>query len=253
MVKEPDEFKFRFGLIGKDIDYSFSKSYFNDKFKKERLPYIYENFDLKRIHQLSDVLQEHNNLKGLNVTIPYKEEIIPYLNAIDKRARSIGAVNTIRITNQQQLIGYNTDYLGFKRSLKPFLKKNHDRALILGTGGASKAVAYALQTMNIPHDFVSRGSSSTVKFLYSDLTESIIASYPIIINCTPIGTFPEVNECPDIPYEGIGKHHLCYDLIYNPEQTKFLSCGLLQGAQTINGFEMLRIQADEAWKIWMNN
>jgi shikimate dehydrogenase len=253
MVKEPDEFKFRFGLIGKNIDYSFSRGYFNAKFKKESLPYIYENFDLKSIHGLSAVLQKHENIKGLNVTIPYKEDIIPFLNAIDKRARSIGAVNTIRITNQGQLIGYNTDYLGFKKSLKPFLKENHNRALILGTGGASKAIAYALHIMNISYDYVSRNTNSAAKFLYSDLTESIVESYPIIINCTPIGTFPKVNNCPDIPYEGIGKNHICYDLIYNPEQTKFLSCGLVQGAQTINGLEMLHIQAEEAWKIWMNS
>lgn len=253
MATKFDKPKLRFGLIGRHIDYSFSRGYFTTKFKNENLDYVYVNFDLEHISELPHIIEQSTDLKGLNVTIPYKEAIIPILDGMDKRARAIGAVNTIRITDQKQLIGYNTDYLGFKKSLQNHLLPKHKSALILGTGGASKAVAYALKTMNIPYDFVSRSLNSAAKFLYSDLTEAIIEAYPIIINCTPIGTYPKVNECPDIPYEGIGPQHICYDLIYNPEQTKFLSCGQIQGALTLNGLEMLHIQAEEAWKIWMKD
>jgi len=253
MGKEQDALKFKFGLLGKDIDYSFSRSYFSKKFNSENLPYSYVNFDLNQIEDVLDVIQSNSNLKGINVTIPYKESIIPFLDGVNKRAQAIGAVNTIRVTSQKQLIGFNTDYLGFKKSLEDYLKPHHKSALILGTGGASKAIAYALGNLNISYDFVSRSLSPNSKFLYSDLTPQIISAYTIIINCTPIGTFPKVNQCPDIPYEGIGPKHICYDLIYNPEQTKFLSCSELQEATTINGLEMLEIQAEEAWKIWMQD
>lgn len=253
MEKEQGALKYKFGLLGKQIDYSFSRSYFSKKFNSENLPYTYINFDLNQIEDVLEVIQSNSDLKGLNVTIPYKESIIPFLDGVNKRAQEIGAVNTIRITNQKQLIGFNTDYLGFKKSLESYLESHHRSALILGTGGASKAVAYALDTLDISHDFVSRSLSQNSKFLYTDLTPQIVSSYTIIINCTPIGTFPNVNHCPDIPYEGIGPNHICYDLIYNPEQTKFLSCGELQGATTINGLEMLEIQAEEAWKIWMQD
>jgi shikimate dehydrogenase len=172
------------------------------------------------------------------------------LDNLNKRARKIGAVNTVRITRYQKLIGYNTDYYGFKKSIKPLLKKHHKTALILGTGGASKAVAYALKKLNIAYDYVSRSEKEGVKFMYSDLTDDIISSHTIIINCTPIGTFPNVNECPDIPYDAITEKHILYDLIYNPEQTKFLCCGDMKGATTINGLEMLRLQAEKAWQIW---
>lgn len=251
MEKELGTSKLKFGLVGKNIDYSFSRGYFNTKFKNENLNCVYVNFDLKHINRLPTIINQTNHLKGLNVTIPYKEAIIPYLDGLDKRAKAIGAVNTVRLTNQNQLIGYNTDYLGFKKSLQNHLRPEHKTALVLGTGGASKAIAYALQTMNIAFDFVSRSLSAKAKFLYTDLTPDIIKVYPIIINCTPIGTFPKVNACPDIPYEGIGPRHVCYDLIYNPEQTKFLSCAELQGATAVNGLDMLHIQAEEAWKIWM--
>ena len=202
------------------------------------------------IEELDSIIKNTPNLKGLNVTIPYKEDVIPILDGLNKRARKIGAVNTIRITRYQKLIGYNTDYYGFKNSLKPHLNKHHKRALILGTGGASKAVAYALKKLKIQYDYVSRTEKEGVKFLYTDLTEDIISSYNIIINCTPIGTFPDVNQCPDIPYDAITEKHILYDLIYNPEQTKFLSCGDIKGATTINGLEMLKLQAEKSWKIW---
>lgn len=250
MDNAQDNSKLKFGLVGRNISYSFSRGYFANKFKKESLPHSYVNFDLQSIEELDDIIKNTPNLKGLNVTIPYKEEVIPILDDLNKRARKIGAVNTIRITRYQKLVGYNTDYYGFKNSLKPHLKKHHKRALILGTGGASKAIAYALKKLKIQYDYVSRTEKEGVKFLYTDLTEDIISSYNIIINCTPIGTYPDVNECPDIPYDAITERHILYDLIYNPEQTKFLSCGDIKGATTINGLEMLKLQAEKSWKIW---
>lgn len=250
MGNAQDNSKYKFGLVGKNISYSFSRSYFADKFNHEDLPHSYVNFDIQSIEELDDVIKNTPNLKGLNVTIPYKEDVMPLLDDINKRARKIGAVNTIRITRYQKLIGYNTDYYGFKKSLEPHLKKYHKRALILGTGGASKAIAYALKKLKIRYDYVSRTEKEGVKFLYSDLTEDIISTYNIIINCTPIGTFPNVNECPDIPYDAITEKHILYDLIYNPEQTKFLSCGDIKRAITINGLEMLKLQAEKSWKIW---
>lgn len=250
MDNAQDKSKLKFGLVGKNISYSFSRGYFASKFKEEKLPYTYVNFDLDAIEDLEDIIKNTPNLKGLNVTIPYKQAVIPFLDDINKKARKIGAVNTIKITRYQKLIGYNTDYYGFKNSLKPLLKKHHKRALILGTGGASKAIAYALKKLRIQYDYVSRSEKKGVKFLYSDLTSEIISTYTIIINCTPIGTFPNVNECPDLPYDAITKKHILYDLVYNPEQTKFLSCGDMKGATTINGLEMLKLQAEKAWNIW---
>ena len=242
--------KFKFGLVGKNISYSFSRDFFAKKFKREKAPHTYVNFDLQSIDELVDVIKNTSNLKGLNVTIPYKEDVIPFLESLNKRAKKIGAVNTIRITASNTLKGYNTDYYGFKKSLEPHLKKHHKRALILGTGGASKAIAYALKKLDIKYDYVSRSEKEGVKFLYSNLTEDIISKYTIIINCTPIGTFPDVDLCPNIPYEGITKNHILYDLIYNPEQTKFLSFGVAKDATTINGLEMLKLQAEKSWEIW---
>jgi shikimate dehydrogenase len=251
MANAHDNLKLRFGLIGRGISYSFSQSFFNAKFVKQGLQHRYENFDIDSIDQFEDILNSTTNLRGLNVTIPYKEAIIPFLDDLDTEAKKIGAVNTILITRYHKCIGYNTDYYGFKKSLQPHLQSHHRRALILGTGGASKAIAYALDSLNIDFDYVSRTIKTDVKFQYDDLTEDIISSYNIIINCTPLGTYPDVNECPPIPYDAVSKRHILYDLIYNPEQTKFLSCGDLQGAITINGLEMLKLQAEKAWDIWM--
>lgn len=242
--------RFKFGLVGRDISYSFSRDFFAKKFKHENLPHTYVNFDIQSIDELITIIKNTPNLKGLNITIPYKEEVIPLLDKLNKRAKNIGAVNTIRITKKNKLVGYNTDYYGFIKSIEPHLKKHHNRALILGTGGASKAIAYALNKLKIHYDYVSRSLKDGVKFTYSDLSEEIIESYTIIINCTPIGTFPNINDCPNIPTEGITEKHILYDLIYNPEQTKFLSYGHIKGATTINGLEMLKLQADKAWKIW---
>ncbi|NNE33110.1 MAG: shikimate dehydrogenase [Winogradskyella sp.] len=250
MDKKQDSKKQIFGLVGRDISYSFSRGYFADKFKKEDLPHGYVNIDINDISQLEDYIQNTPNLKGLNVTIPYKEEVIPLLDNLNKRAKKIGAVNTIRFTTNKKLKGYNTDYYGFKNSLKPHLRAHHTSALILGTGGASKAIAYALSKLNIKVSYVSRSAKKGVRFLYTDLTEAIISEFQIIINCTPIGTFPKIDDCPNIPYTAITHKHILYDLIYNPEQTKFLQYGELKKATTINGLEMLKLQAEKSWEIW---
>lgn len=240
----------KLGLIGRNISYSFSRGYFNSKFEKEDLEHTYVNFDITNIEEFEAICEKETDVIGFNVTIPYKESIIPYLDELDNKAKKIGAVNVIKKYPSGFLKGYNTDYYGFKKSLQPLLAPNHTSALILGTGGASKAIAYALDELKITYDFVSRQIKQGVKFLYEDLTNQIIASYDIIINCTPIGTYPNVNDCPDIPYEGIGPNHILYDLIYNPPATKFLICGEVKGATTINGQQMLELQAEKAWKIW---
>lgn len=241
----------KFGLIGKDIGYSFSKSYFTSKFEADNLKHTYENFDIKSIEDFKKVITNQQNLKGLNVTIPYKEAVIPFLDKLNKKAAKIGAVNTIKFSKKGKLIGYNTDYYGFKKSIKPFLKTHHKTALILGTGGASKGVAFALKELKIEYKFVSRSSTGEANYTYSNLSEEIINAHQIIINCTPLGTYPNTNECPNIPYEGITNKHLLYDLIYNPSETKFLSIGHLKGAVICNGLKMLEYQAEKAWEHWI--
>ncbi|MDN3493420.1 shikimate dehydrogenase family protein [Winogradskyella bathintestinalis] len=253
MDNAQDRLKLKFGLVGRDISYSFSRGYFAEKFDNENLPYSYVNFDLQSIDKLKEIIENTSNLKGLNVTIPYKEKVIPLLDKLNKEAEEIGAVNTIRFTKNKQIVGYNTDFYGFKNSLEPHLKSHHTKALILGTGGASKAIAYALKKLDIQYNFVSRSLKKGVSFTYSDLTEQLISDYTILINCTPIGTFPNIEVCPDIPYGGITNKHILYDLIYNPEQTKFLNYGYKKGAITINGLEMLKLQAQKSWEIWFND
>ncbi|MBN4085341.1 shikimate dehydrogenase [Flavobacteriaceae bacterium AH-315-B10] len=240
----------KFGLIGKNIEYSFSKSYFTNKFESEGLSHTYQNFDIESIDKILDIIKSNQDLIGLNVTIPYKEEVIPYLDKLDSEAEKIGAVNTIKIAKDGKLIGYNTDYYGFQKSIKPYLKPNHKKALVLGTGGASKAIAFALKNLGIECSFVSRTDSKSVTFTYQTLTENVIENHHIIINCTPIGTYPNTNTCPPIPYDAISNSHLLYDLIYNPEETKFLTIGRLKSAKICNGLEMLELQADKAWEIW---
>lgn len=240
----------RFGLLGKNIAYSFSKDYFSQKFKSEKRPFSYENFDVDDLSGFKKLVDENIDIFGFNVTTPYKEEIIPYLDKLDKKAKQIGAVNTITISFNGKTKGYNTDYYGFRKSIKPLIKKHHTNALILGTGGAAKAVAHALDSLKIKYEFVSRSLKPAVRFTYDTLTGEDINKYQIIINCTPIGTHPNIHECPTIPYEAISNTHLLYDLIYNPEETKFLKTGRFQGAQTINGYKMLVFQAEKAWSIW---
>lgn len=241
-----------FGLIGKHISHSFSKPYFEKKFlTQDRKGYTYTNFDLENLDTLPEIIRTHK-LQGLNVTKPYKESVIPYLTNLDPVAAEIGAVNCIKISQQGQLVaGYNTDHYGFGQSIKPFLEPVHERALILGTGGASKAVAYALKKIGVEVYFVSRGTEQKPgHFNYDQLNEYILRSFKLIVNCTPLGLFPASEQFPDIPYQFIGSQHLLYDLIYNPEETLFLKKGKEQGAVTINGLSMLKLQADKAWEIW---
>ncbi|MGM5469924.1 shikimate dehydrogenase family protein [Flavobacteriaceae bacterium LMO-SS05] len=240
----------KLGLLGKNISYSFSKAHFTKKFADEGLPFTYENFDIEAVSEFPSILKNNPDLVGLNVTIPYKEQIIPYLDSVDKQAKLIGAVNTITFSSSGELKGYNTDSYGFKKSIEPHLKPHHKNALILGTGGASKAVAYALKALDIDFDYVSRMPNNSARYTYSDLTESIIHAHTLLINCTPLGTHPNVNAFPNIPYGGISKNHLLYDLIYNPLQTQFLSFGAAKGAVICNGLNMLEFQAKRAWKIW---
>ena len=238
----------RFGLIGKNISYSFSKGYFTSKFKSLGLgQHSYENFDLDAIQEFQELVKE-TGIMGFNVTIPYKEEIIPYLDAMDPQATSIGAVNTIKITPQGTK-GYNTDAYGFEQSLKPHLKKHHKKALILGTGGASKAIGFVMDRLGIDFTYVSRNPKQ-FQLAYNDLSKDVLTSYTVIVNCSPVGTFPNVMEKPQIPYGFLGNQHLLYDLIYNPQKTAFLKEGEERGATITNGLAMLEFQAEKAWEIW---
>src|SRR5690606_29981621 len=241
----------QYGLIGKTLSHSFSKKYFEEKFKRENINAVYENFELNDISQVEGLFSIHSKLCGLNVTIPYKEQIIPYLDEVDEQAQKIGAVNTIYIDKEiGKMKGYNTDVYGFKQSLKPFLENQHQRALILGTGGASKAVAYVLNELGITTAFVSRTPQLENQLSYDELNENILASFLLIVNTTPLGTFPNVDEKPIINYDAITPNHLLYDLVYNPVETAFLKEGKKRGALTINGEQMLQLQAEKAWEIW---
>lgn len=239
-----------FGLIGKDIDYSFSKKYFSERFTNTNATDCsYQNFDIDSIDDFPNVIAQNPDLMGLNVTIPYKKNIIPFLDYLSKKAAQIGAVNVIRFTKKRKLKGYNSDYYGFKKSLTSILQPHHQKALILGTGGASKAVAFALKEMNIPYDFVSReGQENTIS--YERINATTFDNYQIIINCTPLGTSPNTEEFPPIPYQFFTEKHLAFDLIYNPEETQFLKKSKKKGALTKNGMEMLVFQAEKAWEIW---
>jgi shikimate dehydrogenase len=240
----------KFGLIGKDISYSFSKKYFTEKFAQDLYEDCsYENFDIPNIEDFPSILKNNPNLKGLNVTIPYKESIIPYLDTVSDKAFQIGAVNVIRFTKKGNLKGYNSDWFGFKKSLEPLLQVYHKKALILGTGGAAKAVAFALDQLGITYSFVSREANpNTID--YSLINATTFDNHQIIINCTPVGTSPNKKEFPPIPYNYFSKQHIAFDLIYNPEETQFLKKAKKQGAVTKNGYEMLVFQAEKAWKIW---
>ena len=238
----------KFGLIGKNIDYSFSKKYFSEKFKKENLDCTYSNFDIENISLIESILQK-NGISGYNVTIPYKQEIIKFLDEIDEVAKAIGAVNTIKKINNKN-IGFNTDCIGFEKSLIPLIEnKKPDSALILGGGGASKAVKYVLKKIKINYSTVSRKEGKS-EFIYENLNDVIINRFKMIINCSPVGTFPNINKCPNIPYKHLTKEHVLYDLVYNPIESLFLRRGRELGCKTKNGLEMLEIQANESWRIW---
>jgi shikimate dehydrogenase len=240
-----------FGLLGKNISYSFSRGYFAEKFELLGLnKHEYKNFDIQDIAGFSSIIKDETCLKGINVTIPYKEEVMQYLDIIDDTAKAIGAVNTIKFTKRGNLKGYNTDVVGFENSISPYFKSHHKFALILGTGGASKAIAYALKKNKIQYKFVSRKPSGKEEISYNDLTNEVLNKYHIIVNCTPIGTSPDIHVSPNIPYQFLSEKHLLFDLIYNPEISAFLAKGKQQGASIKNGFEMLEMQAEESWRIW---
>lgn len=246
-----DSLQKRFGLLGRNINYSFSRGYFTDKFNSNSVfeGCTYENFDIPEITDFPEIIKSTAYLKGINVTIPYKEVVIPYLDKLSKKALEIGAVNTIKLTKKGKLKGYNTDYYGFMQSLKPMLQPHHKKALILGTGGASKGVAYALKELGILYTFVSREAKAGI-IDYPRINAPIFDNHQIIINTSPVGTSPNIEACPLIPYELFTEKHIAYDLIYNPAETQFIKKAAIAGAQTKNGEDMLIFQAEKAWEIW---
>lgn len=241
----------QYGLIGFPLGHSFSKKYFSAKFSAEAIDAEYQLFEIDAIAKF-EALKINPELSGINVTIPYKEQVMPYLDELDETAASIGAVNVIkfiRSNNELRLKGYNSDVIGFTQSILPFTKDNHKKALILGTGGASKAIDFGLKQLGIETLFVSRTTKRDM-ITYDDLTPSLMADFLIIVNASPVGTFPHVDECPAIPYEYLTTNHLLFDVVYNPAETLFLKKGKEQGAAVLNGEEMLVKQAEAAWKIW---
>jgi shikimate dehydrogenase len=241
-----------FGLIGRSLSHSFSQAYFTQKFYNLGLEDCrYELFELASPRELPDLLAKHPDLAGLNVTIPYKEQIWPYLTDVASSAALVGAVNVIELQTDGSLIGHNTDYVGFRESLKPFYPHRgpEARALVLGTGGAAKAVGVALRELDIPYWLVSRDALGP-HLTYAELTPDVLAAHPLLINTTPLGTYPDVATCPPLPYASLTPQHYLYDLVYNPRETLFLQKGREAGAQTKNGFDMLERQAEAAWAIW---
>jgi shikimate dehydrogenase len=233
-----------FGLIGKTLSHSFSEGYFNEKFHKEDINDAeYKNFELNNISEFTDLISKIKH-SGLNVTTPYKESVIPFLDELTPHAKAIGAVNTIQFKDNK-LIGHNTDTIGFSQSIYPLLNERN-KALVLGNGGASKAIQYALKTLNIEYKIVSRKSS----FDYSDISSKSIGYYDIIINTTPLGTYPEIADFPQIPYKELNENHLLFDVIYNPTESAFLRFGKTRNCSIKNGLEMLEIQAESSWNIW---
>lgn len=243
----------KFGLIGYPLGHSFSRNFFNEKFQSENIDAEYVNFEIPTIEDFPQVIVSNPTLEGLNVTIPYKEKVIPYLNELAPDAAAIGAVNVIKFERNKgklKLIGHNSDVIGFTRSIEPLLESFHTKALILGTGGASKAINYGLKTLGIETLFVSRSAHNEHTITYSELTPEIMDEYKIIVNCTPVGMYPQADKCPEIPYEYLTPRHLLYDLLYNPNTTLFMRKGSEHGAVVKNGLEMLLFQAFGAWDIW---
>ena len=243
----------KYGLLGYPLGHSFSRNYFNQKFEAERIDAEYLNFEIPEIKEIKNVIKENPELNGLNVTIPYKEQVIPYLDDLDEDARLIGAVNVIKFSKglfgKVKLKGYNSDIIGFKQSIEPLLKEHHRKALILGTGGASKAVFQGLKQLGVASTFVSRKAKEYC-ITYEEITPKVMEQYPVIVNTTPLGMYPNVNACPDIPYDLLTSDHLLYDLLYNPDETLFMRKGKEKGAVVKNGLEMLLLQAFAAWEIW---
>ena len=242
-----------YGLIGYPLGHSFSVSYFNQKFADEGINAKYMNFEIPSIDELPEIIAKYPQLKGLNVTIPYKEKVMKFLDSISPEARAIGAVNVIRVTHDGKkttLKGFNSDVIGFTQSIEPMLdKKWHKKALVLGTGGASKAVSYGLKSLGVEPVYVSRYERpDTIQ--YANITPEVVKEYNVIVNCTPLGMYPHSDTCPELPYEAMDNHTILYDLIYNPDQTLFMRKGAAQGADVKNGLEMLLLQAFASWEFW---
>ncbi len=244
----------KYGLIGYPLGHSFSKNFFNQKFAEEKIDAQYLNFEIPNIKDLKDVLSRNPELKGLNVTLPYKEQVIPYLDNLDETAKMIGAVNVIKFSKglfgKTKLIGFNSDIIGFQQSIQPMLDDSHRKALVLGTGGASKAVYFGLKQLGVEPIFVSRHPKTDNCIAYGDITPSLMEEYTVIVNATPLGMYPNIDTCPDIPYSQVTDKHVLYDLIYNPDETLFMRKGKEKGAAVKNGLEMLLLQAFASWNIW---
>lgn len=249
-----------YGLIGHPLGHSFSRAFFAEKFHAEGIDAAYLNFDISRLDMLADVLAQHPMLEGLNCTIPYKEAVLPFLDEVSSEAKRIGAVNVIKILRGDglysrflgkgiRLIGYNSDVIGFMQSIAPLLKPIHKKALVLGTGGAAKAVCVGLTDLGVQYMQVSRKSTEGM-LTYMDITEEIMHEYNVVVNCTPVGMFPHTNEAPLLPYEALTSEHLLFDLVYNPGETLFLKRGVEAGSAVMNGMRMLELQALAAWDVW---
>ena len=242
----------KYGLLGYPLGHSFSRNFFNEKFANEGIDAEYVNFEIPTIDDIMEIIDENKNLKGLKVTIPYKEKVSHYLDEMSAEARAIGAVNVVKVirtSNEVKLKGFNSDVLGFTRSIEPLLESHHKKALVLGTGGASKAIKHGLKQLGIEYTMVSRREvDGTIQ--YKNITPEVLQEYTVIVNCTPSGMYPHVNECPELPYEAMSSKHLLYDLVYNPDETLFMKMGAKYGAKTKNGLEMLLLQAYASWEFW---
>ena len=244
--------KKQYGLIGYPLGHSFSQRFFTDKFEEEEIDAVYQNYEIADIHEVTRVIEDTHCLQGFNVTIPHKQTIMPLLSSLSDEACEIGAVNVVKVDRKGDdilLKGYNSDVVGFVDSIKPLLKEQHSKALVLGTGGASKAIVYGLKKLGVEVQLVSRKRNEEA-ISYEDITEEMLSRFKLLVNCTPLGTYPDIDSAPDIPYQYLGEEHLLYDLVYNPDKTEFLRRGECQGARIKNGAEMLRLQALEAWRIW---
>ena len=241
-----------YGIIGFPLGHSFSRGFFTEKFRREGIEAEYLNFPIPSVSELPEILQAHPALRGLNVTLPHKQAVIPLLDELSPEAREIGAVNVIRVRHidgKTQLKGFNSDIIGFVESLRPLLKPHHKQALLLGTGGASRAIRVGLERLGVEWKYVSRTKREGM-FTYEELTPEMLARYSVVVNCSPVGMYPKTDECPALPYEALTPDHLLFDLVYNPEETLFLRKGAAQGATVKNGLEMLHLQAVASWQFW---
>ncbi len=245
----------KYGLIGYPLGHSFSKQFFTEKFAREGIDATYDNYEIADARQLLDIVRKEECLRGLNCTIPHKQAILPLLDKVSEEAREIGAVNVIRIRRNEAkepfLEGFNSDVIGFRESIKPLLTQRHHNALVLGTGGASRAICFALTKLGLRWTYVSR-SRKPGMLCYEDITPEVMRSHEVVVNCSPVGMYPHVDEAPLLPYEAMDERHLLYDLVYNPEVTEFMRRGAEQGATVKNGLEMLHLQAIASWEIWNN-